>query len=414
MRRCFAGLFVILASWSSVIMAQEVTLTIAKLHPTQAVLAYDQVTKKIDKYQHQQKAFNKDLNELPRKTVVLGPAGQYYLTDGHHTFSAMREFSPLRAEQPVTVRVTADKSDLSQTEFWQWLVANDQVWLRDGRGQLVEIDDMPRQVGREFMADDPLRGAMYWLRDRYLRKPEKAIPFVEFYWAQYVREHAQWAQPQQRGVLADLRWLQRIGEFIQQLPAETVIGPDGETAVEMGQIAAQAHRQALIETPAYNSEEGLLTAVVEIPAGSVDKWQLDHDDNDWLSWELQNEQPRKIAYLSYPINYGALPNTLAARADGGDGDPLDVLILGPALPRGSQLSVRIIGRLQMTDNGERDDKYIAVVPSDTVFSELQSVSELQQRWPGITAILQTWFSHYKGAEGQVSGLHFDDQGVDVD
>ena len=45
--------------------------------------------------------------------------------------------------------------------------------------------------------------------------------------------------------------------------------------------------------------------------------------------ELVNDNPRIINYLGYPANYGMIPETLLSRNNGGDGDPLDIVVLGP-------------------------------------------------------------------------------------
>ena len=55
-----------------------------------------------------------------------------------------------------------------------------------------------------------------------------------------------------------------------------------------------------------------------------------------------------------------VPRTLLPESDGGDGDPLDVIILGPAVPRGSVVEVRPVAVLDLLDQGERDDKILAV------------------------------------------------------
>lgn len=177
----------------------------------------------------------------------------------------------------------------------------------------------------------------------------------------------------------------------------------------MTTVPAAAYTQPVLSASAGPQAENEWLAIVEIPAGTRDKWQLSKQQPELLEWEFANQQPRRIAYLGYPANYGALPQTLAAKADGGDGDPLDVLILGDPLPRGSQLPVRIIGRMRMLDNGEQDDKYLAVLSTEETFGHLRSVTQLQREFPSVTAILQLWFSHYKGTAGQVSEISFDDK-----
>lgn len=49
----------------------------------------------------------------------------------------------------------------------------------------------------------------------------------------------------------------------------------------------------------------------------------------------------------------------------------------------------------MLDHGEEDDKLIAVL-KDTPFFSVRSIKELDEKYQGITDILQIWFANYKG------------------
>ena len=141
-------------------------------------------------------------------------------------------------------------------------------------------------------------------------------------------------------------------------------------------------------------DPGTINAVIEIPAGTSDKWQVSSHTGA-LEWEIENGAPRVVDYLAYPANYGMIPGTVLPPELGGDGDPLDVIVLGPALARGSLARARPIGVLRMTDDGRRDDKIIAV-PVGGPMSSVTDLDSLESRYPGVLTILQTWFSHYKG------------------
>ncbi len=140
--------------------------------------------------------------------------------------------------------------------------------------------------------------------------------------------------------------------------------------------------------------DGNAQVLVEIPAGTNEKWEV-NKSNGKLEWEFKNDRPRIVKYLGYPGNYGMIPRTLLPEESGGDGDPLDVLVLGQAVPRGTLLKVRLIGMIRMLDGGERDDKMIAVM-LDSPFREIRSLKELDQKFSGISEILSMWFSNYKG------------------
>ena len=140
--------------------------------------------------------------------------------------------------------------------------------------------------------------------------------------------------------------------------------------------------------------ERTVHAVIEIPSGYVDKWEVKNADG-LLHWDLKKGKPRRVSYLGYPCNYGMVPRTVLAKERGGDGDPLDVLVLGEAAPRGTVLEARVIGLFRMRDDGEVDVKLVAVRPG-TAFAEIQNIAELREKFPGVAEIIETWFGHYKG------------------
>ncbi len=157
------------------------------------------------------------------------------------------------------------------------------------------------------------------------------------------------------------------------------------------------------DTSTY-SPEGLVHALIEIPAGSDKKYEL-NKNTGIIEWEtLDNGEKRRINHLPYPANYGMIPQTYLSPDAGGDGDPLDIILLGPAIKRGSIVPCRLIGGLQLTDNGEQDDKLIAI-PAEGTFSELENLPQLDILYPGVTEIIRIWFSNYKG-EGKLQSEGF--------
>lgn len=150
------------------------------------------------------------------------------------------------------------------------------------------------------------------------------------------------------------------------------------------------------------NKNGTINAIIEIPTGSNEKWEVSKIDGSVINWEFKNGQPRIVHYLGYPSNYGTIPNTALPKSLGGDGDPLDVLVLGSAIMQGSIVQVRLIGGLKMLDGGEQDDKLIAVpVTEQSPFKNIHSIKEMQQQYPGVLTIIETWFSNYKGSDANV-------------
>lgn len=155
-----------------------------------------------------------------------------------------------------------------------------------------------------------------------------------------------------------------------------------------------SHKNLLNDYPPLN-ESGQINVVIEIPAGTTEKWELDKTDGI-LKWEKVDGKNRIINYLGYPGNYGFIPQTLLDKESGGDGDPLDVLVIGPPEERGSVISCKLIGVLYLIDRGEQDDKLIAVSEKSTL-SEINSLEEIDSLYPGITDIIRIWFTNYKGS-----------------
>lgn len=139
--------------------------------------------------------------------------------------------------------------------------------------------------------------------------------------------------------------------------------------------------------------DGTVTAIVEIPAGTTAKYET--MPNGTMELEQKDGAPRYVKYLAYPANYGLVPRTVLLKSKGGDGDPLDVIILGPALPTGTLVKCRPLGVLTLVDNGELDDKVI-LAPVHGIFGSLKGIEELDKKFPGVTGIIQTWWTSYKG------------------
>jgi len=146
--------------------------------------------------------------------------------------------------------------------------------------------------------------------------------------------------------------------------------------------------------------DGTINVVIEIPTGTTAKWEVDKTDG-YLKWEFKKGKPREVKFLGYPGNYGMVPKTLLPKSMGGDGDPLDVLVISESVPRGSVVQAKLIGILKMLDDGDQDDKLIAV-PANTPFFEINSIKELDERFEGISKIIEIWFSRYKGKGKMVS------------
>jgi len=139
-----------------------------------------------------------------------------------------------------------------------------------------------------------------------------------------------------------------------------------------------------------------VTMVVEIPAGTSVKIEYNRQRRAFLP-DSVNGKVRVIDFLPYPVNYGFIPSTCQRAEDGGDGDPLDVMLIGETLPVGTIVKVLPVGVLRLKDRGETDDK-ILVIPADPMrrVIEADDFASLSVNYPALINILTEWFVSYKG------------------
>jgi inorganic pyrophosphatase len=125
--------------------------------------------------------------------------------------------------------------------------------------------------------------------------------------------------------------------------------------------------------------------VIEIPRGSRNKYEIDHDDGRVFL------DRRLFTATTYPADYGFLPETL-----GGDGDPLDALVLleDPVYP-GVWVEARPVAVLYMEDEAGEDAKLICVPPREPRWAGTEDVTDLT---PQLMAEIRHFFEVYKALE----------------
>ena len=62
---------------------------------------------------------------------------------------------------------------------------------------------------------------------------------------------------------------------------------------------------------------------------------------------------------------------------------------------GTIAKARLIGVMKFLDQGEQDDKILAVM-ENTPLESVRSLKELNEKFPGAADIVHLWFSKYKG------------------
>lgn len=167
--------------------------------------------------------------------------------------------------------------------------------------------------------------------------------------------------------------------------------------------------------------DGTYNIAVEIPTGTSPKWETCTRDSlteparfpgctepgREMVVERKDGQPRLMNYLGTVGNYGAMPKTLS-----GDGDPLDVIAIGPPAERGTIISIKVIGVLPCVDSGEGDDKIVAISEGSPLYAQVSTASDLDKAAPKSTDIIRTWYENYKGP-GVVTCQPFADEAAAV-
>src|SRR5713101_4283059 len=133
-------------------------------------------------------------------------------------------------------------------------------------------------------------------------------------------------------------------------------------------------------------EHGWVEVIIEIPRGSRNKYEYDHDRGIF--------RLDRVLYSSvhYPTDYGFIAHTLS-----GDGDPLDVLLVveEPTFP-GCHVRARPIGTLTMVDEKGVDEKILAAPVDDPRFAGIQVLDDLPAHW---LREIATFFRTYKELQG---------------
>jgi inorganic pyrophosphatase len=109
-----------------------------------------------------------------------------------------------------------------------------------------------------------------------------------------------------------------------------------------------------------------VNVIVEIPRDSRNKYEFDHETN---TIKLDRHL---IVAMGYPAEYGFIPDTL-----GGDGDPLDALVLTeyPTFP-GCLIEAKILGMCIMTDEKGEDAKLITVPSYDPQWKSATDIGDV--------------------------------------
>jgi inorganic pyrophosphatase len=169
--------------------------------------------------------------------------------------------------------------------------------------------------------------------------------------------------------------MQTMGEPPRTLPASAT-----ERLVASVTAAKPQAANYWRDTPPWNGD-GTINGYIEIPLNETRKYEFDIKTNTRI---VDRVMPPSVG--GYPVNYGFVPQTISY-----DGDPFDILVLGPALPGGKLVRGIPVGVMFMEDEKGLDSK-VVVSPPDRDGRPKFALTPADQQKIG------TYFAHYKEHE----------------
>ncbi len=144
-------------------------------------------------------------------------------------------------------------------------------------------------------------------------------------------------------------------------------------------------------------------AYIEICPFDLVKYEVDKETG-----YLRVDRPQ-LTSSHPPTLYGFVPRTFCGQRVGqlmegarrGDGDPLDICVVSerPIARAEVILRARVLGGLPMLDHSEADDKIIAVLKDDPLWSQAEDLSDLPS---ALIQRLRHYFLTYKLLPGEPS------------
>jgi inorganic pyrophosphatase len=168
-------------------------------------------------------------------------------------------------------------------------------------------------------------------------------------------------------------------------------------------LAVQCNRQGAKSQVDYYSLSSLagegINVVVEIPAGTNHKIEFNAQTGKFEN-DVEDGRIRVVDFLPYPGNYGFIPSTLMDLERGGDGDPLDVLLICESVPTGTVIEALPVAALLLKDRGQIDTKIIAVpIDVERRIITAANFEEFLIKYDTAKKIIEDWFLSYEGLGG---------------
>ncbi|MFJ1755167.1 ParB/Srx family N-terminal domain-containing protein [Kitasatospora sp. NPDC088134] len=255
-------------------------VTLDQLHPTQSAIGYDEVYYKLGRYASNKDQLNGNINKrfddwcstngqgtvaaapagatladpnsftctlavgqeteasrAEMKTAVVGPGGELYLTDGHHTLTSLLETADGGPKLHIRLIVKANYSKLAKAEFWQAMQEHKWVRLVNENSAPITVDQLPTRLGLANFHDDPYRSLVYFTRDIGYTVPDAAAEFLEFQWGDWLRAQgiALPGSYDNKDLASYLGAVRTASQAMSAIPGDTVIS-GGATADQLGRL----------------------------------------------------------------------------------------------------------------------------------------------------------------------------------
>ncbi|MDY6773883.1 MAG: inorganic diphosphatase [Candidatus Nanohaloarchaea archaeon] len=135
-------------------------------------------------------------------------------------------------------------------------------------------------------------------------------------------------------------------------------------------------------------------ALIEIPKGSRNKYEYSKEMGTYILDRVLHSP------MHYPGEYGFIPQTLYD-----DGDPMDIMVLmNEETYPGCAIEARPVALMRMVDDGEKDDKILAVPAEDPSFDDVHGKDDVAQHMlDEIAHFFETYKDLEEGKEVEVKG-----------
>ena len=140
-----------------------------------------------------------------------------------------------------------------------------------------------------------------------------------------------------------------LGSYFQAPgPPPATLPATARTQLARSLEDSQAQKKHVWRDTLPFNDDGTINGYIEIARGDRRKWEFNMRHNQRA---IDRVMPQAIG--GYPVNYGFVPQTVSY-----DGDPFDILVLGPPIAGGTIVRGTIVGLMHMTDEKGLDSKVV--------------------------------------------------------